>query len=75
MISGMLVLSRTKGQSADWNRMVKKYGIPMLITSDDNLKEYISTILAQVQGMSLPPHSNPLHHKGSVGPADNQNGF
>jgi len=31
--------------------MVKKYGIPMLITSDDNLKEYISTILSQVQGM------------------------
>ena len=23
----------------------------MLITSDDNLKEYISTILSQVQGM------------------------
>ena len=50
MISGMLSSSSIKGQSADGNRMVKKYGIPMLITSDDNLKEYISTILAQVQG-------------------------
>jgi mitotic spindle assembly checkpoint protein MAD2 len=47
--------SRTRWQSADGNRMVKKYGIPMLITSDDNLKEYISTILAQVQGMSECP--------------------
>jgi len=51
MISGMLARSTTKGQSADVDRMVKKYGIPMLITSDDNLKEYISTILSQVQGM------------------------
>ena len=71
MISGMLSSSRIKGQSADWNRMVKKYGIPMLITSDDNLKEYISTILAQVQGMSSPLHSNPLHLDSPVGPADN----
>ena len=30
--------------------MVKKYGVPLLVTSDDNLKEYISTILSQVQG-------------------------
>ena len=35
--------------------MVKKYGIPMLITNDDNLKEYISTILTQVQGELAPP--------------------
>jgi hypothetical protein len=40
----------------------------MLITSDDNLKEYISTILAQVQGMSSTPHSNPLNHKAAPGP-------
>lgn len=30
--------------------MVKKYGLPMLVTSDDNLKEYLTTILSQVQG-------------------------
>lgn len=30
--------------------MVKKYGLPMLVTSDDSLKEYIQTILAQVSG-------------------------
>ncbi|WOO81262.1 Mitotic spindle assembly checkpoint protein MAD2A [Vanrija pseudolonga] len=29
-------------------RMVKKYGLPMLVTSDDGLKEYIQTIMAQV---------------------------
>lgn len=31
-------------------RMVKKYGIPMLVTSDESLKEYLQTILQQVQG-------------------------
>jgi hypothetical protein len=31
--------------------MVKKYGLPMLVTADDNLKEYLQTILAQVQGV------------------------
>ncbi|KAK8861549.1 hypothetical protein IAR55_002371 [Kwoniella newhampshirensis] len=30
-------------------RMVKKYGLPMLVTADDSLKEYLSTILSQVQ--------------------------
>jgi hypothetical protein len=30
--------------------MVKKYGIPMLVTSDESLKEYLQTILQQVQG-------------------------
>jgi len=30
-------------------RMVKKYGLPMLVTNDDSLKEYLSTILSQVQ--------------------------
>ncbi|WWD16542.1 hypothetical protein CI109_100969 [Kwoniella shandongensis] len=30
-------------------RMVKKYGLPMLVTSDESLKEYLSTILSQVQ--------------------------
>lgn len=30
--------------------MVKKYGLPMLVTSDEGLKEYIQTILAQVSG-------------------------
>jgi nicotinamide riboside kinase len=31
-------------------RMVKKYGIPLLITADESLKEYLQTVLAQVQG-------------------------
>jgi hypothetical protein len=30
--------------------MVKKYGLPMLVTADEGLKEYLQTILAQVQG-------------------------
>jgi mitotic spindle assembly checkpoint protein MAD2 len=30
--------------------MVKKYGLPMLVTSDEGLKEYIQTILSQVSG-------------------------
>ncbi|KAK4684906.1 mitotic spindle assembly checkpoint protein MAD2, partial [Tremellales sp. Uapishka_1] len=30
-------------------RMVKKYGLPMLVTSDESLKEYLMTILSQVQ--------------------------
>ncbi|GFZ42599.1 Mitotic spindle checkpoint component mad2 [Saitozyma sp. JCM 24511] len=30
-------------------RMVKKYGLPMLVTADEGLKEYLQTILAQVQ--------------------------
>ncbi|KGB78243.1 mitotic spindle assembly checkpoint protein MAD2 [Cryptococcus deuterogattii R265] len=30
-------------------RMVKKYGLPMLVTADEELKEYISTVLSQVQ--------------------------
>ncbi|ORY27436.1 putative mitotic spindle checkpoint-related protein [Naematelia encephala] len=29
-------------------RMVKKYGLPMLVTADESLKEYLQTILAQV---------------------------
>lgn len=32
--------------------MVKKYGLPMLVTADDGLKEYIQTILQQVSGES-----------------------
>lgn len=28
--------------------MVKKYGLPMLVTSDEGLQEYIKTILGQV---------------------------
>lgn len=31
--------------------MIKKYGLPMLVTNDDSLKEYLSTILSQVQGV------------------------
>lgn len=30
--------------------MVKKYGLPMLVTSDEGLREYIQTILGQVSG-------------------------
>nr|ODN85118.1 mitotic spindle assembly checkpoint protein MAD2 [Cryptococcus depauperatus CBS 7841]ODO02414.1 mitotic spindle assembly checkpoint protein MAD2 [Cryptococcus depauperatus CBS 7855] len=30
-------------------RIVKKYGLPMLVTADEELKEYISTVLSQVQ--------------------------
>jgi mitotic spindle assembly checkpoint protein MAD2 len=30
--------------------MVKKYGLPMLITADEELKAYIETILKQVHG-------------------------
>ncbi|WVR03853.1 hypothetical protein IAU60_000850 [Kwoniella sp. DSM 27419] len=30
-------------------RMVKKYGMPLLVTTDDDLKEYLSTIMSQVQ--------------------------
>ncbi|GHJ87004.1 hypothetical protein NliqN6_3406 [Naganishia liquefaciens] len=33
---------------ADDFRMVKKYGLPMLITSDESLKAYLDTILKQV---------------------------
>ena len=33
--------------------MVKKYGLPMLVTSDEGLKEYLSTILSQVQGEAI----------------------
>lgn len=33
------------------SRMVKKYGLPMLVTADESLKEYLSTILSQVQGL------------------------
>lgn len=32
--------------------MVKKYGLPMLVTADEGLKEYIQTILQQVSGES-----------------------
>lgn len=32
--------------------MVKKYGLPMLVTADESLKEYIQTILQQVSGES-----------------------
>jgi len=35
------------------NSMVKKYGLPMLVTSDEGLKEYLSTILSQVQGEAI----------------------
>jgi hypothetical protein len=71
MISGMLP-DYIYHTLANQHRMVKKYGIPMLITSDDNLKEYISTILAQVQGKS----QFPLHpYTLLVGrQADSQNG-
>lgn len=30
--------------------MVKKYGLPMLVTADEGLQEYIQTILQQVSG-------------------------
>jgi mitotic spindle assembly checkpoint protein MAD2 len=30
--------------------MVKKYGLPMLITADEELKGYLETILKQVHG-------------------------
>lgn len=30
--------------------MVKKYGLPMLVTSDEELKAYLDTILKQVHG-------------------------
>jgi mitotic spindle assembly checkpoint protein MAD2 len=32
--------------------MVKKYGLPMLITADEELKGYLETILKQVHGVS-----------------------
>lgn len=32
------------------HRMVKKYGLPMLITADEELKAYLETILKQVHG-------------------------
>jgi mitotic spindle assembly checkpoint protein MAD2 len=32
--------------------MVKKYGLPMLVTADESVKEYLQTILQQVQGES-----------------------
>jgi len=35
--------------------MVKKYGLPMLITADEELKGYLETILKQVHGKSLQP--------------------
>lgn len=35
---------------APLTRMVKKYGLPMLVTSDEELKAYLDTILKQVQG-------------------------
>jgi mitotic spindle assembly checkpoint protein MAD2 len=42
--------------------MVKKYGIPLLLTGDDALKEYIQTVLSQVQGTSYPfPLHRPLY--------------
>ncbi|WWC87836.1 uncharacterized protein L201_002730 [Kwoniella dendrophila CBS 6074] len=41
-------------------RMVKKYGLPMLVTGDDNLKEYLSTILSQVQEWLLSSSINRL---------------
>ncbi|OCF34113.1 mitotic spindle assembly checkpoint protein MAD2 [Kwoniella heveanensis BCC8398] len=41
-------------------RMVKKYGLPMLVTADDNLKEYLSTILSQVQEWLLSSSINRL---------------
>jgi hypothetical protein len=34
------------------HRMVKKYGLPMLITADEELKAYLETILKQVHGES-----------------------
>lgn len=34
----------------DSHSMVKKYGIPLLVTADESLKEYLQTVLAQVQG-------------------------
>ena len=33
--------------------MVKKYGLPMLVTADESVKEYLQTILQQVQGGSI----------------------
>ncbi|WVQ94761.1 hypothetical protein IAU59_001842 [Kwoniella sp. CBS 9459] len=41
-------------------RMVKKYGLPMLVTADDNLKEYLTTILSQVQEWLLSSSINRL---------------
>ncbi|EIW66540.1 hypothetical protein TREMEDRAFT_34857 [Tremella mesenterica DSM 1558] len=41
-------------------RMVKKYGLPMLVTADDSLKEYLSTILSQVQQWLLSSAINRL---------------
>ncbi|GMK55367.1 hypothetical protein CspeluHIS016_0204230 [Cutaneotrichosporon spelunceum] len=38
---------------SDEFRMVKKYGLPMLVTSDEGLKEYIQTILGQVSDWLL----------------------
>lgn len=34
--------------------MVKKYGLPMLITADEELKAYLDTILKQVHGTFYP---------------------
>ena len=43
--------------------MVKKYGLPMLVTADESLKEYLSTILSQVQGQC-----SPRQHDSLAGP-------
>lgn len=40
-----------QGQADD--SMVKKYGLPMLVTSDEGLKEYIQTIMSQVSSKSI----------------------
>lgn len=34
-------------------RVVKKYGLPMLVTTNESLTEYIQTIMEQVQGKSI----------------------
>jgi mitotic spindle assembly checkpoint protein MAD2 len=56
MTFGKLAIVRCCSQ-ANVRSMVKKYGLPMLVTSDDSLKEYLTTVLSQVQGMSAPPIS------------------
>lgn len=39
-------------------KMVKKYGLNMLVTNDDGLKSYLEGIVKQLEGPSPRPHRN-----------------
>ena len=47
--------------------MVKKYGLPMLLTGNESLKEYLQTVFAQVQGGSK-ANATPEPQNGSLPP-------